>query len=111
MSSRTKLQLWKWRSQAVVFAIAYDCIYSIDLTYDNTVSRLQTIKTSEFQKALETVEALPFEAQAILIDIIEKRLSQQRRANLVQEVQEAEQDYAMGRVCRGSVTDLTAEFL
>lgn len=72
-------------------------------------SRSQTIKTSEFQKALETVEALPLEAQAILIDIIEKRLSQQRRANLVQEVQEAEQDYAMGRVRRGSVADLMAE--
>ena len=69
----------------------------------------ETIKTSEFQKALEIVEALPLEAQAILIDIIEKRLSQQKRAKLVQEVQEAEQDYAEGRVRRGSVADLMAE--
>ncbi|MCU0566456.1 MAG: hypothetical protein MUF49_07650 [Oculatellaceae cyanobacterium Prado106] len=66
-------------------------------------------KTSEFQKALETVEALPLEAQEILIDIIHKRLSQQRRAKLVQEVHEAEQDYAEGQVRRGTVADLMSE--
>jgi hypothetical protein len=47
-------------------------------------TRSDTIKTLEFQKALETVEALPLEAQEILIDIINKRLSQQQRAKLVQ---------------------------
>jgi hypothetical protein len=52
----------------------------------------ETIKASEFQKALEIVEALPLEAQEILIDIIDKRLSQQRRAKLVQDVHEAEQN-------------------
>ncbi len=72
-------------------------------------SRSETVRTSEFQKALETVEALPLEAQEILIDVIDKRLSQQRRAKLVQEVHEAEQDYAEGQVRRGSVADLMAE--
>lgn len=72
-------------------------------------TRSETIKTSEFQKALETVEALPLEAQEILIDIIDQRISQQRRAKLVQEVHQAEQDYAEGRIQRGSVADLMAE--
>ncbi|BAU11203.1 hypothetical protein LEP3755_16960 [Leptolyngbya sp. NIES-3755] len=71
--------------------------------------RSETVKTSEFQKALETVEALPLEAQEILIDIVEKRLSQQRRANLVQEVHEARQAYTEGQIRRGSVADLMAE--
>ena len=35
-------------------------------------------KTSIFQKAIEAVEALDPEAQAILVDIIQKRLKQQR---------------------------------
>lgn len=72
-------------------------------------TRLETMKTSEFQKALETVEALPIEAQEILIDILEKRLAQQKRAKLVQEVHESEQDYAANRVRRGSVAELMAE--
>jgi hypothetical protein len=45
----------------------------------------------------------------MMIDIIDKRLSQQRRAQLVQEGREAEQDFAEGRVRRGSVADLMAE--
>ena len=36
-------------------------------------------KTSTFQKAIEVVEALDPETQAILVDIIQKRLKQQRR--------------------------------
>ncbi len=72
-------------------------------------SQSETMKTSEFQKVLETVEALPLEEQEILIDIIEKRISQKKRAKLVQEVREAQQDYAEGRVQRGSVADLIAE--
>ncbi|MEH1768801.1 MAG: hypothetical protein V7L27_04060 [Nostoc sp.] len=40
-------------------------------------------KTSTFQKAIEAVEALDPEAQAILVDIIQKRLKQQRRDDLL----------------------------
>jgi hypothetical protein len=35
-------------------------------------------KTSTFQKAIEAVEELDPEAQAMLVDIIQKRLKQQR---------------------------------
>jgi flagellar biosynthesis chaperone FliJ len=72
-------------------------------------TRSETLKTSEFQKALETVEALPIEAQEVLIDVLEKRINQQKRARLVQEVHEAEQDYAEGQIRRGSVADLMSE--
>jgi hypothetical protein len=66
-------------------------------------------RTSAFQSAIEVVEALSLDEQAILIDIIDKRLKQQRRSELLQEVKAAEQDYAAGEVRRGSVTDLMAE--
>lgn len=69
----------------------------------------QVEKTSTFQKAIEAVEALSPEAQAILVDIIHKRLQQQRRQQLLHEVAEAELDYAQGNVRRGSVSDLLAE--
>lgn len=66
-------------------------------------------KTSTLQKAIEVVEALSPDEQAILIDIIDKRLKQQRREQLLQEVAESERDYALGNVRRGSVSDLLAE--
>lgn len=66
-------------------------------------------KTSTFQKAIEAVEALDTELQAILVDIIQKRLKQQRRNELLKAVAEAEHDYAQGNVRRGSVADLMAE--
>ena len=66
-------------------------------------------KTSTLQKAIEVVEALSPDEQAILIDIIDKRLKQQRREQLLQEVAESERDYALGNVRRGSVSDLLVQ--
>lgn len=66
-------------------------------------------KTSTLQKAIEVVEALSPEEQAILIDIIEKRLKQQRRDELLKAVAESRQEYAEGKVHSGSVADLLAE--
>ena len=68
-----------------------------------------TEKTSTLQKAIEVVEALSPDEQAILIDIIDKRLKQQRREQLLQEVAESERDYALGNVRRGSVSDLLVQ--
>lgn len=58
-------------------------------------------KTSTFQKAIEAVEALDPEAQAILVDIIQKCLKQQRRDDLLKEIAQAESDYAQGNIRRG----------
>ncbi len=66
-------------------------------------------KTSLFQQAIETVESLSPEEQTMLIDIIQNRLKQQRRDELLQAVAESEQDYAQGNVRRGTVADLMAE--
>ena len=69
----------------------------------------QAEKTSIFQKAIEAVEALSPDEQAMLVDIIHKRLQQQRRDQLLQEVAQAEHEYAQGNVRRGSVSDLLTD--
>lgn len=66
-------------------------------------------KTSSFQQAIETVEALPVDDQIALIELLQHRLKHQRRLTLLQQVAEAEQDYATGNIHRGSVADLMAE--
>lgn len=66
-------------------------------------------QTSQFQAAIDVVEALPLDAQAALVEIIQQRLQQQRRAELQQAVLESEQDYGEGRIHRGTVADLMME--
>ncbi|MDJ0616493.1 MAG: hypothetical protein QNJ63_07040 [Calothrix sp. MO_192.B10] len=44
-----------------------------------------------------------------VLDIISKRLSQQRRNELLKEVAQSRQDYQQNNVKRGSVADLMAE--
>ncbi|MCU0544962.1 MAG: hypothetical protein MUE44_22780 [Oscillatoriaceae cyanobacterium Prado104] len=66
-------------------------------------------KTSQFQQAIEAVEVLSLEDQAMLLEIIQNRLRQQRRNALLKEVTEVHQDYANGNVKFGSVTDFMAE--
>ena len=70
---------------------------------------IQAEKTSTFQKAIEAVEALSPDAQAMLVDIIQKRLKQQLRGEILQAVAEAHEDYAKGNVHSGSIADLLAE--
>lgn len=65
--------------------------------------------SSQFQQAIEAVEQLPPNDQALLIEIIRQRLIEQRRAELATEVAEARADYQKGKVHRGSVADLMKE--
>ena len=66
-------------------------------------------KTSAFQKAIDTVEELSIDEQIVLIDILQKRIKQQQKQQLLKEVQEAEKDYTQGNIKRGGVADLMAE--
>lgn len=66
-------------------------------------------KILTLQEALDVIEALDPEEQAILIDIISKRLSQQPRHELLKEIAQARSSYQQGNIKRGSVADLMAE--
>jgi hypothetical protein len=59
-----------------------------------------------FQSAIAIVESLPVEQQTMLVKIINNRLKEQRRSELIAEVKIAEQEYTQGNVKRGSVADL-----
>ena len=66
-------------------------------------------KTSPFQAAIEIVEQLSLEEQAQLLDIIYRRLVEQRHEHLVKEIAAARQAYQSGQVQRGTIDDLMAE--
>jgi ABC-type Fe3+/spermidine/putrescine transport system ATPase subunit len=61
------------------------------------------MKSSAFQQAIESVESLSLEEQEILLDILQKRLHQQRRSNLTQEIREIRQEFTQGQVKFGSI--------
>ncbi len=50
-----------------------------------------------FAEILEAADQLPLEDQENLIDILQKRLRDGRRANLVKDVQEAQKEFAEGK--------------
>ncbi|MCP4359805.1 MAG: hypothetical protein GY796_17495 [Chloroflexi bacterium] len=64
---------------------------------------------STFQATIEAVEQLTFEEQAQLVDIIYRRLVEQRREDLVRHVAEAREAYRTGNVKRGSIDEFMAE--
>lgn len=63
---------------------------------------------STFQAAIDLVESLPIDQQTMLIEIINNRLKEQRRQELIDGVNLAEQEYAEGNIQRGSAADFMA---
>jgi len=71
----------------------------------------EKIASSRFQEVIETVEALPFGDQALLIEIVRQRLIQQRRTELAADIAQARNAYQRGEVRRGTVADLMEELV
>jgi len=61
---------------------------------------------SDFQELIESVEALPLDDREILMDIINRRIIEQRREELVADMEESLQAYRKGEVRIGTVDDL-----
>jgi hypothetical protein len=62
-----------------------------------------------FQEVLDIVESLPEYQQEDLVDIIRRRLIEQRRDRLTDSIREAREEYARGEVKRGTADDLMKE--
>jgi hypothetical protein len=62
-----------------------------------------------FQEVLDIVESLPEYQQEDLVDIIRRRLIEQRRDRLAVSIREAREDFARGEVKKGTVDDLMKE--
>ncbi|MDJ1184717.1 hypothetical protein [Roseofilum casamattae] len=60
---------------------------------------------SGFQDLIEKVETFSLEDREILIDILQKRISEQKRLQLAREVAEVREDYRNGKVFFGTVDD------
>ena len=66
-------------------------------------------ETKTFADVLASVETLPMEDQAALIQVINKRIAATRRRELVEEIAQARAAYRRGNVRRGSAADLMRE--
>lgn len=62
-------------------------------------------KTSKFQEAIEVVETLSLDDQEVLLTLLQKRLNEQRRTQIAQEVTEAQKEYVEGNFTIGTVDD------
>ena len=62
-----------------------------------------------FQKALEIIESLPEEQRESLMDIVKRRLIEERRDRLAQSIKKAREEYRRGEIKKGSVDDLMRE--
>jgi hypothetical protein len=62
-----------------------------------------------FQKALEIIESLPEEQRESLMDIVKRRLIEERRDRLAQSIKKAREEYKRGEIKKGSVDDLMGE--
>ena len=69
------------------------------------------MKTTTFDEALDVLESFPEEQRESIIEIVKRRLTEERRERLAQTVKEARQEYARGEVRRGTVDDLIREIV
>lgn len=69
----------------------------------------QALQASLFQAALEAIEALSLDDQAVLLDVLQNRLKLRHRQQIVAEVQEVQQEYQAEKVTFGSVDDFLLE--
>ncbi len=64
------------------------------------------VQSLSLQDLIEAVEAMPLEDQSILVELINKRITEKRRAELIAEVQEARDAFKSGEVKGGTFEDL-----
>ena len=62
-----------------------------------------------FREALELIESLPEEDRRDLLDIVRRRLVEERRAEIAKAIQAARGEWARGEVKSGTVDNLLRE--
>ena len=62
-----------------------------------------------FDEIIEAVEEMDISDREMLIDIVSKRLLEQKRNQIISDVRQSRKDYSSGNVKRGSSKDLLAE--
>ncbi len=67
------------------------------------------MKGATFDNVIEIIESLPEEQRESLIEIVKKRLIEERRDRLAQSIKEAKEEYVRGETKQGTVDDLMRE--
>jgi len=69
------------------------------------------VLATPFEQALEMIEQLPAEDQENLIEIVQRRLIEQRRAEIARNASATLQAFREGRARYGTVDDLRRDLL
>jgi hypothetical protein len=64
------------------------------------------VQSLSFQDLIDAVESMPLDDQSMLIELINKRIQEKRRAELVAEVRKARDAFMRDEVKRGTFEDL-----
>jgi hypothetical protein len=67
--------------------------------------------TTPFQEAIEAIEALPLDDQQALLELMQQRLIERRRAEIARHAAETKQAIREGRACYGTVEDLRRDLM
>ncbi len=67
------------------------------------------MNTSLLQKALDVVESLTLEDQRVLFNILDNRLKQNQRQEIIQDIKEVRLEYEQGKVQFGTVDEFLEE--
>jgi Mor family transcriptional regulator len=67
------------------------------------------MQTLTFDQILENIDRLSVEDQEVLIDLVKRRLIEQRRAEIARNIVEAKAEYQAGQTFRGSFDEVMAE--
>ncbi|MFH1052721.1 MAG: hypothetical protein V1779_17510 [bacterium] len=59
-----------------------------------------------FNEVIENIESLPIPEQERVLDIIQNRINEYKRDEIVKDVKEGRQEYQSGKVKRGTIDDL-----
>ncbi len=68
------------------------------------------IKAYRFDEVLEIIESFSAEDQDALIEVLQRRRSEQRRSEIAANITQAEEEYKQGKAKRVTVDELMAEF-
>lgn len=66
---------------------------------------------SQFQRAIAAVESLPLEDREDLLDVLRKRLAENRRDQIAANARESLRDVREGKASFGTLEDLKMELL
>lgn len=67
---------------------------------------MNSYQETPFQKALDAIESLPVDSREEIIDIIKKRLVEDRREEIAANAREAVMEVREGRAKYGTIEDL-----